>query len=102
MQTQIYTGSVTPLCLRPILKQPAWEFHYLTKALYKFWTTQGQPFLCVQIALQQETLDLLIPFSEIRWREEEISLERDRLNNGALKIIPYWIASVLAKEFLRG
>ena len=23
MQTQFYTGSATPLCLRPVLKQPA-------------------------------------------------------------------------------
>jgi len=98
VQTQIYTGSATPLCLRPVSKQPAWEFHYLVKSLYKFWTTQGQPFLCVQISLQQETLGLLIPFWELEWREEEISLKRDRLNNLSTQIISYWIASVLAKE----
>jgi len=64
MQTQIYTGSATPLCLRPVNKQLAWEFHYLAKSFYKFWTTQGQPFICVQISLQQETLDLLISFEK--------------------------------------
>jgi len=31
MQNRIYTGSVTPLCLRLVPKQPAWEFHYLCK-----------------------------------------------------------------------
>ena len=36
MQTQFYTGSATPLCLRPVPKQPAWEFHYLVNSFYKF------------------------------------------------------------------
>ena len=62
VQTQFYTGSATPLYLRPVPKQPAWEFYYLVKTLYKIWTTQGQPLLCIQIALQKETLSPLITF----------------------------------------
>ena len=64
MQTQFYTGSATPLCLRPVPKQPAWEFHYLVKSFYKFWTHKDNPSFVFRILLQQETLGLLIPFQK--------------------------------------
>ena len=51
------------------------------KSFYKVWTTQGQPFPCVQESSTIRDSQSLNPFSEVRRREEEISLKRDSLYN---------------------
>ena len=76
----IYTGSVTSRAYVQSSSNPLEIFHSLCKiSSTKSEPHRDNPSLMFKNPLQQETHGLLNPFSEVRRREEEISLKRDRL-----------------------
>jgi len=66
MQKQIYTSSGHSPCLRPIPKQPAWDFHYPCIILYKQWTTKESPPLC-SVITTKKLCPLLAMNPKERW-----------------------------------
>jgi len=63
MQTQFLYWFGKARCLRPVLKKPSWEFHYLVNPLHLLKYTRTTLPLCSD-ALQQETLSLLTLFQK--------------------------------------
>ena len=78
----IYTGSATSRAYIQPSSNPLEIIHSLCKTPFtKSEPQRDNPSLVFKNPLQQETHGLLIPFSEIRRREEEVSLKRDGLYN---------------------
>ena len=111
MQTQFYTGLTTPLCLCPVPKQPAWEFHYLVKSFLQCLKhTRTTLPLCLDNLTTRDPWSLN-QFSWIRkGRRRILSFKRKiiqwrSLNDSLLNLQVFWPRNVFEDKtilFLRG